>query len=64
MKVYLEQSKDWKEVDFNGSCEDLGVKLNLNLEEYIVVVDGQIVTADFILSGAKEVKFLSVVSGG
>lgn len=64
MKIFLEQSKEWKDMDFKGNCADLADKLGLNLEEYLIVVDGNIVTADAVLNGSEEVKFLSVVSGG
>jgi len=54
-----------KEVDAVGMCVgELLKKLGLLVEEYIVVVNGRVVTEDYVLRDGDEVKLYPVVSGG
>ena len=64
MKVFIERSKEEKQLEFEGSLKDLMNDLGINSEEVIVSVNGEVATEEETVSGDDVVKFLSVVSGG
>lgn len=63
IKVYIDKSKESKIVDCD-SIKEIVKKLNLNLEEFIIVKNGELITENTKLKDKDEIKFLSVMSGG
>jgi sulfur carrier protein ThiS len=63
IKVYIDKSKESKIVDCE-SIKEIIKKLNLNLEEFIIVKNGELITENTKLKDKDEIKFLSVMSGG
>lgn len=63
IKVYIDKSKESKTVEAND-IKELVKKLNLNLEEFIIVKNGELITENTKLKDKDEIKFLSVMSGG
>lgn len=64
MKVFLERTKETKELEFEGKVIDLLKKLNVNSEEVIVIKNSEIVTLNSTLKNEDELQVLSVISGG
>ncbi|MBC7109546.1 MAG: MoaD/ThiS family protein [Archaeoglobi archaeon] len=65
MKIEVSIGKERREVEVNeeDSFEDLLISLNLNPEEYIVLVNGKPVPVEEKIREG-EIKILKVVSGG
>nr|MBA4405047.1 molybdopterin synthase sulfur carrier subunit [Nanoarchaeum sp.] len=63
IKVYIDKFKESKIVDCE-SIKEIIKKLNLNLEEFIIVKNGELITENTKLKDKDEIKFLSVMSGG
>ena len=63
MKVYLERSNEWKEVN-TASVKEMLKELKLNHTAVLVVKNGRLVTEDALVKEGDEVKILSVISGG
>lgn len=63
MKVFIERTKE-EGVSSAGTVADLLQELDINPGTVLVVRDGVLVPEDASLEGAKEVKVLSVISGG
>ena len=64
MKVYIERTKETKEIEFNGTVQELLDKLEIISETVLVVREGTIITEDEQASDEDMIKILSVVSGG
>ncbi|MBT6995673.1 thiamine biosynthesis protein ThiS [Candidatus Woesearchaeota archaeon] len=63
VKVYVDRIGDKGNIDVK-SVKELVDLLGINLEEYIIVKNGELVNQDVGFESSDEVKFLSVVSGG
>ena len=63
VKVYVDRIGDKGNIDVK-SVKELVDLLGINLEEYIIVKNGELVNQEVSFSPEDEVKFLSVVSGG
>ena len=64
MHVYIERSNKHHEIDFSGTGEQLCKEMNINPQTVLILKDGELVTEDVDVSQAKEVKLITVVSGG
>lgn len=64
MKIYIERTKENKELNFNGLVQELLDTLKILSENVLVVRNGKIITEDEKLTNNDEIKILSVVSGG
>lgn len=64
MKVEIEKTKEFKELEFRGTIAKLLKELNINPEEVIVSVNGSLATLDSEVENKDEVRVLSVISGG
>ncbi len=64
MKVYIERDDDWRTVSFSGSAADLCRMLSVNPQTVLVVKDDELVPEDEDITGAEEIKLITVVSGG
>ena len=63
MNVYIDRN-DRNEVVEANSIKEIANKLNINLEEFIIVRDDELITEDTKLNDKDKIKFLSVISGG
>jgi sulfur carrier protein ThiS len=63
IKVYDEKTNTKKE-ESAKSITELAEKLNINLEEVIIIKNNEITTEDEKIKNGDEIKFLSVISGG
>jgi sulfur carrier protein ThiS len=63
IRVYVERNNIKKVLNVN-SIKEAAEKLNINLEEVIVVKNNELVTEDAKIKNNDEIKFLSVISGG
>ena len=63
VKVYVDRLGDKGDIDVKN-VNELVKLLCINLEEYIIVKNGELVNQEVTFSSDDEVKFLSVVSGG
>ena len=63
IKVYDERTNTKKEENVK-SITELAKKLNINLEEVIIIKNNEITTEDKKIKDNDEIKFLSVISGG
>ena len=63
MKIYIEKTDEFKEVEANNAKELL-IKLKINPTTVIITVNNELVTEDFKLNKKDNVKLLSVISGG
>lgn len=64
MQVFIEKTNETQEISFEGSARELCDHLKVNIEEVLIVKDGVLLTPDDLVSDAKEIKLLSVISGG
>jgi len=64
MIVYIERTKMTEEFEFKGTAKELLLKLDINIQEVLVVRNKELVNEDTILKGSDEIKILSVISGG
>lgn len=64
MKVFIERTGEEKNLDFSGTCEELLEKLNINLEDVLVIKNNELVSLEEVCEEDDEVRLLSVVSGG
>lgn len=64
MKIILEKDKEEKNIEFEGTCEELLEKLEINSEEVLIIKNKELVTLDEPCTNSDEIKILSVVSGG
>lgn len=64
MKIYIERTKENKQINFGGSVQELLDNLGILSETVLVVKEGTIITEDEMLSNDDDIKILSVVSGG
>ncbi len=63
VKVYVDRLNKSKSLDVR-SISEIVEKLKLNLEEYIIVLNGELVSENVKIKDGDSLKFLSVVSGG
>ena len=63
VKVYVDRLGDKGDIDVKN-VNELVKLLCINLEEYIIVKNGELVNQEVTFSSDDEVKFLSVISGG
>lgn len=59
----MDKNKETRIVE-SDSVKDIAKKLNLNLDEFIIVRDNELVSENVKLKDKDEIKFLSVISGG
>jgi sulfur carrier protein ThiS len=64
MKLFNEKEGKERNLEFEGTAEQLFKQLKLNPEEFLVVKNKVLVTLDEKLTDSDEIKLLSVVSGG
>jgi len=64
MQVFLQKEGRTVEVSHGGSALSLLRALGINSETVLVVMDGELITEDEPVDGAKRIELLSVVSGG
>ena len=64
MRVFIEKSREIKEIRFSGNVVELLKKFDINPETVLVVKNGEIVQEDETIFDGDEVKLLSVISGG
>ena len=63
MKVFLERTKEYKDV-YAATVSELLQKLQLNPTTVLVAKNGQLVTEQATLNEKDDVQILSVISGG
>ncbi len=63
MKVYLEKTNEYKEIEAS-TVKELLTKLKVNPSTIIVTKNNELVTEDEKISSKDEIKLLSVISGG
>ena len=64
MKVFIERSKQEKELKFEGTVQELLLYLHINPETVLVSRNDELITESDVVSPVDTVKILSVVSGG
>jgi len=64
MNIFIEKTQERITKTFSGSAQELLKELAINLEEILIVRNGELVTEDVLLSDTDDVALLSVVSGG
>ncbi len=64
MKIFIEKTKQEKELSFSGSCRALLEELGVNSEEVLVVRNKELISLDDFVDDDDEVRLLSVISGG
>lgn len=64
MKIYIERTKENKEIDFCGTVDELLKKLSILAETVLVVKENIIITEDEEVTNNDQIKILSVISGG
>ncbi|HOJ93818.1 MAG TPA: hypothetical protein PK390_01140 [Fervidobacterium nodosum] len=64
--IYLKVYYEFKVYEFEESFRgyELLKRLNLNKEEHLIVVDGELYTEDRVIKKDKEVKIVKVTSSG
>ena len=63
VKVYVDRDEKTRSLDVK-SIKDIISKLELNEEEFIIVLNGELVTPEAKIKIGDDIKFLSVISGG
>ena len=63
INAYNERTNENHEIEAR-TIKELANKLNINLNEFLITVNGEIAIEDFKLKDNDQVKFLSVISGG
>jgi sulfur carrier protein ThiS len=63
IKAYNERTNENHEVEAS-TVKELAKKLNISLNEFLVIINNEIAIEDSKLKDKDEVKFLSVISGG
>ena len=63
MKVFIERTREEKDIKAS-SVTSLLSGLGFNVDEFLVIKNGSLVTEDELLSDSDEIKILSVISGG
>ena len=63
MRVFIERTNEWTQSS-TKTVLDLLKELQLNPDTVLVIKDDALATLDDALDDAKEVKILSVISGG
>ncbi|MBS3126507.1 MoaD/ThiS family protein [Candidatus Woesearchaeota archaeon] len=64
MKVFIERTKEKKDLRFSGTVSSLLKKLKINPVAVIVTRKDEVLTQDQHISDNDRVKILSVISGG
>jgi len=64
MKVFIERTKEEKDLRFSGTVSSLLKKLKINPVAVIVTRKDEVLTQDQHISDNDRVKILSVISGG
>ena len=64
MHIYIERSKEKKNIDFTGTVAALLNHLNINSEAVLVSRNNELLTEDDVIESADNIQILSVVSGG
>ena len=64
MKVFIERTKEEKDLSFSGTVSSLLKKLKINPVAVIVTRKDEVLTQDQHISDNDRVKILSVISGG
>ena len=64
MKVFIERTKEEKDLRFSGTVSSLLKKLKINPVAVIVTRNNEVITSDQLISDNDRVKILSVISGG
>ena len=63
MNVYIDRN-DRNEVVEANSIKEIANKLKINLEEFIIVRNDELITENTKLKEKDKIKFFSVISGG
>ncbi len=63
INVYIDRNNG-NEIVEASSIKEIANKLNINLEEFIIVRDNELITENTKLKDKDKIKFLSVISGG
>jgi len=63
IRVYIDRS-DKEQILEVDSIREIVSKLRINLEEFIIVRNGELITDEAKLKDKDKIKFLSVISGG
>ncbi|MBS3172115.1 MoaD/ThiS family protein [Candidatus Woesearchaeota archaeon] len=63
IKIFIDKTKETKIIE-SDNIKGIAKKLNLNLEEFIIVRNNELVSETVKLKDKDEIKFLSVISGG
>ncbi|MBS3152837.1 MoaD/ThiS family protein [Candidatus Woesearchaeota archaeon] len=63
MKIYLEKTNEYKDVEAS-TVKELLAKLKINPTTVIVIKNNELVSEDDKVSNKDEIKLLSVISGG
>ncbi len=64
MKIFIERTKETKQLDFNGTVQELLDTLGILYEDVLVLRDGSLITEDEEVSSTDSLTLLSVISGG
>ncbi len=64
MKVFIERTKEEKELHHTGTVQELLNILDISPEEVLVVRDDELLTEDETICDDDNIRLLSVVSGG
>jgi len=67
MKIQVEiLGREMRELDIDrgATLKEIAEKMGIRKNEYIPVVNGRIVTWDYIVDGKVDIKLVPVVSGG
>lgn len=64
MKVFIERTRENKELKFSGKVKDLLRSMKINQDGVLVVRNGELITEEDKLENSDKVKILSVISGG
>ena len=63
MNVYIDRN-DRNEIVEANSIKEIANKLKINLEEFIIVRNDELITENTKLKEKDKIKFFSVISGG
>ena len=64
MEIYIEKIDKKMNIDFNGTCEGLLLRLNINPDEVLVLKNNICVPIEIKIDNEDNIRILSVISGG
>jgi len=64
MKIVIEKTGETIQKDFRGTAEELLAELEINPVTVIVAADRALIPLETVVSDAKEIQILTIVSGG